>query len=152
MLAAMTSLIALAYAAHPAQPPFNADFYVAAITVIPVLYLALTIQGPTAARMIKAAADSDGKVPGSVTFLLLLVPMCVYMFGGFGEFVGIVALYNRRDYGWGFITLWALILLTVIAVVVPASAALREAATTTHPQGPSEAPPAAADPSREQGS
>jgi hypothetical protein len=32
-------------AAHSATRPFNADFYIMAATVIPVLYLAIAVQG-----------------------------------------------------------------------------------------------------------
>ena len=46
MLAAMTSLMAIAGSGPAAAPAFNADFYVAAATVIPVLYLAIAVQGP----------------------------------------------------------------------------------------------------------
>ena len=140
MLAAMTSLTMLADA-HTAVQPFNADFFVAAITVIPVLYLALTLQGPTTARMLKASVAMDDKAPEIVTFSVFAVPALVYILGGAGEFVGIVALYNRRDYGWGFVTLWALVVLTVVAVVVPAITAFREARDSARPENAGEAPP-----------
>src|SRR5262245_12931129 len=41
------SMTSLALAAHAAAPPFNANFYIVAATVIPVLFLALTFQGTT---------------------------------------------------------------------------------------------------------
>jgi hypothetical protein len=35
------------------DPSFNSDFYVTAATVIPVLYLALAVQGPALDEMIR---------------------------------------------------------------------------------------------------
>jgi hypothetical protein len=47
ILAAMTSLALLAHAAHAAPPAFNSTFYATAATVIPVLFLAIAVQGRT---------------------------------------------------------------------------------------------------------
>jgi hypothetical protein len=45
VLAAMSSLATLGHAAAPAPPAFNGLFYATAATIIPVLFLALAVQG-----------------------------------------------------------------------------------------------------------
>lgn len=123
----MTSLTELAQGAHTPAQPFNANFYIAAVTVIPVLYLALTVQGPTAVGLFKAAVASDGKSPQIVSFVLVAIPTFVYVLGGVGEFAGLSALYHQSENEWTFTTDWALVLLTLVAVVAPAITAIREA-------------------------
>ncbi len=57
----MTS-IALASTSNPA--PFNTNFYVVAATVIPVLFLAIAVQGRLQADMLQAAINERRRRPG----------------------------------------------------------------------------------------
>jgi hypothetical protein len=60
------SLIALAHAA-PAPPPFNATFYATAATIIPVLFLAIAVQGRAYDNLLKTlGALLRGAVTGPV--------------------------------------------------------------------------------------
>jgi len=54
MLAAMTSLASLAHGARAATPAFNGLFYATAATIIPVLFLAIAVQGPLYGDLLKA--------------------------------------------------------------------------------------------------
>jgi hypothetical protein len=62
MLAGMklATLALGAHAATPAPPPFNGLFYATVGTIIPVLYLALAVQGTTCADLLKTAARAFG--------------------------------------------------------------------------------------------
>jgi hypothetical protein len=51
----MTSLTALTHAAAPAAPAFNGLFYATAATIIPVLFLAIAVQGRGYENLMKAA-------------------------------------------------------------------------------------------------
>jgi hypothetical protein len=56
----MTSPTALA-AGHAAAPAFNADFYMTAATVIPVLFLAIAVQGSTYTDILRIAHDAGDR-------------------------------------------------------------------------------------------
>jgi hypothetical protein len=55
-----TATAALALATHHAAP-FNGLFYATAATIIPVLYLALAVQGRTYDALINAAKRADSR-------------------------------------------------------------------------------------------
>jgi hypothetical protein len=55
MLAAMSSLASLAHGARAAAPAFNGLFYATAATIIPVLFLAIAVQGPLYGDLLKAS-------------------------------------------------------------------------------------------------
>src|ERR1700722_6172982 len=61
MLADMTG-IALASTSNP--EPFNTNFYVVAATVIPVLFLAIAVQGRLQANMLDASVNERRRRPG----------------------------------------------------------------------------------------
>lgn len=52
----MTSLASLAHQASP--PAFNSAFYATAATVIPVLFLAIAVQGRSYENLLKASAGA----------------------------------------------------------------------------------------------
>ena len=125
MLAAMTSLAALAHAA-PAPPPFDGTYYATIATVIPVLFLAIAVQGHMLDDLIKAAADraarrrAQGRYPHEALLLLSLCGLTV-IYGGLGEIFALAALRHHHD---GFaqqnIAAPAAIALTIIAAAGPA--------------------------------
>jgi hypothetical protein len=88
---------------------FNADFYIAAATVIPILYLALTLQGSTFEELLTRWKTSLRKVPLSsvwgltvrlLAFLAFLIAGSIIILAGFvGEYASIVALYRRSATG-----------------------------------------------------
>jgi len=65
------SLTALAHAATPAPPPFNADFYLAAATILPVLFNAINVQPAYQAIAQKTSALTTGMSaqPAAIIFL-----------------------------------------------------------------------------------
>jgi hypothetical protein len=107
------SLITLARDA-PAGPPFNANFYIVTATVIPVLYLAIAVQGRGVEDLIKLsiraslrtvsdprpresglrqqAANSLAGIPAVIALLILLA-------GAGAEVLAIVALYQQHASG-----------------------------------------------------
>jgi hypothetical protein len=90
---------------------FNANFYVAAATVIPVLYLAITLQGSTfealMQRLKKALPESQPvgsskpslkTVARPVLTVLTMVIATVLIFGGIAaEFISFFALYQQKS-------------------------------------------------------
>jgi hypothetical protein len=62
MLAGMSSLASLAHTAHTAAPAFNGLFYATAATVIPVLFLALAVQGRGYKHLLVAMYVSDRRL------------------------------------------------------------------------------------------
>jgi hypothetical protein len=77
MLAGMSSLAPLAQAAAPAAPAFNSTFYATIATVIPVLFLALAIQGRIYEGLVKAMVTSARWAGGTVTMLLQLAAWAI---------------------------------------------------------------------------
>jgi hypothetical protein len=90
---------------------FNANFYVAAATVIPILYLAITLQGSTfedlMRRLRKALPENQPtgsrrtplkSIVSLALTVLITVIAVVLIFGGISaEFVSFVALYQQRS-------------------------------------------------------
>jgi hypothetical protein len=62
MLAAMSSLASLAHEARTAAPAFNGLFYATAATIIPVLFLAIAVQGPLYGDLLKASGAASIKL------------------------------------------------------------------------------------------
>jgi hypothetical protein len=95
----MTTLTTLAHTT-PALPPFNADFYIAAVTVIPVLFVAINLQ-----PVYRTLADNPTRrrkqnaTPGRAYDWLaawLGAGICLLQaLGILAEFVAIGALDNR---------------------------------------------------------
>jgi hypothetical protein len=118
---------------HAAAQPFNADFYVAAATVIPVLFLAAAITGkayPFLARVavvLRQQADEPpramnladvAKWLGALLGSWLSVLAIVY--SGAGEILALDVLYRRHATPpAGPAVLWSVIVLTAAVVAEP---------------------------------
>lgn len=116
---------------------FNADFYIVAATVIPVLFLAVTLQGPTYERILnswrvnaKKAAEADTSTNPLATLLVAAssyVAAIVILLMGFGsEADAILALYRRRSAtGLAFFVLFTIMTLMATVAFGPLAQFLR---------------------------
>ena len=137
MLAAMSSLASLAHAARAAAPPFNGLFYATAATIIPVLFLAIAVQGPLYGDLLKTSAATlrrfrehkAGSSPprlvlrlwiGSVLASGAAVAILIVTVGG--EIEALVSLNVQRAYGDPHAAIAAAVLLTAAAAIGPALA------------------------------
>jgi hypothetical protein len=107
----MSSLAKLAHAAVPAPPAFNGLFYATAATIIPVLFLALAVQGPAYQRVFRAGmvtfagVTADGRrrtvlartVNFVAAYLLATLISATLFAGAAGELIAIYALYQQHD-------------------------------------------------------
>jgi GNAT superfamily N-acetyltransferase len=115
---------------------FNSDFYVAAATVIPVLYLALGVQGSlltgVIARLNKSLRMMSRQRPDTplrqlglvcrvaVSYALMAVAILVVAAGVVGEGAALLALYHQKGGpGTGRLVLASLIALLVLTAVSP---------------------------------
>jgi hypothetical protein len=99
------SVTALTHAA-PA-PAFNGLFYTTAATIIPVLFLALAVQGNAYANLLKAFSDVSAH-PGHTwpwyrksaaiiaSGVLLPTAYLIVVFGAYSEVVAVYALYQQQ--------------------------------------------------------
>lgn len=86
---------------------FNADFYVTSATVIPVLFLAVAVQGRTyesVMRAARSAAKESGHGgwrrrfgPWAASQILQLIACGIMLAGGIGEFLALVVLYRGYE-------------------------------------------------------
>ena len=125
----MTSLAPLAHAAAP--PPFNGLFYATAATIIPVLFLAIAVQGSAYENLIKAMAvlfrhieDSGpryGKsVPWAAYFALFVVAAGILAYGIGSEIQALYALYQQQAESLtGQTVLIGVILLIIVTAAGP---------------------------------
>jgi hypothetical protein len=137
MLAAMSSLASLAHGARAADPAFNGLFYATAATIIPVLFLAIAVQGPLYGDLLKASdaalrrfrEHKAGSSPprlvlrlwiGSVLASGAAVAILIVTVGG--EIEALVSLNVERAYGDPHAAIAAAILLTAAAAIGPALA------------------------------
>jgi hypothetical protein len=140
MLAAMSSLAFLAHGARAAAPAFNGLFYATAATIIPVLFLAIAVQGPLYGDLLKAfdaalrrfREHKAGASPrrlvlrlwiGSVLASSAAVAILIVTVGG--EVEALVSLNVRRAYGDPHAAIAAAVLLTAAAAIGPALAFAR---------------------------
>jgi len=140
MLAAMSSLASLAHGAPAAAPAFNGLFYATAATIIPVLFLAIAVQGPLYGDLLKASAATlrrfrehkAGSSPrrlvlrlwtGSVLASSAAVAILIVTVGG--EIEALLSLNAQRAYGDPHAAIAAAILLTAAAAIGPALAFAR---------------------------
>ena len=98
----MTS-IALASTSNPA--PFNTNFYVVAATVIPVLFLAIAVQGRLQADMLEASVNERRRRPGLPWYPglppwihgIYMAVTCLCMLTGAGaEFLAVLFLWLQH--------------------------------------------------------
>jgi hypothetical protein len=105
---------------------FNADFYVTAATVIPVLFLALTLQGQTYESMTtralairKKANRQKARRWYGVDLVWVAATVIILYFAAFGELLAIWSLYNRSSIFGSIIgAFW--VVLTIVVVTAPA--------------------------------
>jgi hypothetical protein len=71
---------------------YPSDFYVTTATVIPVLYLAIAVQGPAYQNMLKAAHRTNLRSMLLIDAALLILAAAV-----FGEVIALVTLYSGSD-------------------------------------------------------
>jgi hypothetical protein len=137
MLAAMSSLASLAHEAHTVAPAFNGLFYATAATIIPVLFLAIAVQGPLYGDLLKASGATlrrfrehkAGASPrrlvlrlwiGSVLASSAAVAILIVTVGG--EIEALLSLNAERAYGDPHAAIAAAVLLTAAAAIGPALA------------------------------
>jgi hypothetical protein len=107
----MTSTTALAHAATTAPPPMTAAtiaFYATAATIIPVLYIAIAVQGPAYQNLISAMADIDRRRDSNpqgywrpilltaVSAVLFVAAVLILTYGVLSEIDAIYALYQQQ--------------------------------------------------------
>jgi hypothetical protein len=92
------------YAWHMHKDAFNADFFVAAATVIPVLFLALTLQGNTYEEIltywqkkVKETAENNRKLANIINWLIYTTAGFVLACGFIGEVYAMISLYYERS-------------------------------------------------------
>ena len=112
--------IIFATAGSPASPrpssgPFNADFYITAATVIPVLYLALAVQGSALEEMLTWAR---GHNPTVFTLAVIFAGAAV-LSSLLAEWTALHDIYRRQsDIGNGQLVLRSLALLLIAVAIV----------------------------------
>ena len=129
----MTTLAALAHAAATPPPAFNHDFYVTGGTVIPVLFLALTLQGRTFTDLMLANPAANLEFSAGALAVALAGPLlaaAITAAGSLGEILALQALYDgsastRTAEGLLGITIFLVLVVTTVAPVFNAWMALR---------------------------
>ncbi len=115
---------------------FNRDFYTTITTVIPVLYLALTVQGPLYSSMLRRAwsgllrKERDWELSlrllrVTISVGLIIAAVVILAAGLGGEILAIFALYNGSGAQAGPWVLLSVIALVVATAVGPFWAFLR---------------------------
>jgi formate hydrogenlyase subunit 3/multisubunit Na+/H+ antiporter MnhD subunit len=106
---------------------FNSDFYVTAATIIPVLYLALTLQSPAFDMILtwwkKFLVQESGTFRRAnkrfwVACFIVVAGVSVLINSLFGEIYTIQALYNRSNTGKASFILVSVIILTIAVIGV----------------------------------
>jgi hypothetical protein len=120
---------------HPA-PAFNGLFYATAATVIPVLFLAVGVQGPIFAQVIRAYQALAHPAPGEerpfrhavpvfalATNAVRILMVIVLVAAACGELLALISLYLQSDIaGTGLLVLLSVGFLTLAAGGAPAGA------------------------------
>jgi len=135
----MNSLMSSVQVEPAAAPPFNDMFYAAVVTVIPVLFLAIAIQGNLYTDLLKFGREAawvswrspDRPVLTKIANSLAgggarIVALFILAWGVVGEVSGLLALYWRRFPTLGLYSpIWAAVFLTVVAAGGPIAAGVR---------------------------
>jgi hypothetical protein len=103
---------------------FNADFYITCATVIPVLFIALVVQGGTYEDMLRTALEAAHRRPGrsrdaAAHQLLPSVAYLSLMAGVLGEVFALIALFNGT--ATGFEDRLVVLLMTIFLVIAVAA-------------------------------
>jgi hypothetical protein len=120
------------------QDTFNANFYIIASTIIPVLFLALVLQGSTYEqllanwlRMVKNAAKNSKLIAWALDFASYIIAIFVLLSGFLGELRATFALYDgRASASTGQFVLFSVIVLLVVATFGPAAGLVRTMSMT----------------------
>jgi hypothetical protein len=136
----MTSLATLSHQTTPTV--FNTDFYVTAATVIPVLFLALAVQGPALQNLLDGARAAEMRFYERVwkgdyrsswglsatTVIVLygghIIAGLILLLGVTGEITAIIALYVRHPVENGVTGTILTMAFLVVAVAVSPTVAL----------------------------
>lgn len=142
----MSSFALAAHATRAAAPPFNGLFYATAATVIPVLFLAVAVQGRMYEDLLKAGSDAFERGvsqvllwrqnPASVRSRQALGPFLtpyaatgiaaiVLTLGVIGETTALISLYVQHPAGSPQGVLAATVVLTIAAAAAPTLAVIR---------------------------
>jgi formate-dependent nitrite reductase membrane component NrfD len=138
----MNSLAPLAHTAAPA--PFNGLFYATAATIIPVLFLAVAVQGGTYQVLLNALLESDRRQPQATTRLrrwlaaartnTLLTFTLAILGAVVSETWAVIVLYIQKPVWWsGPIVLTGTIFLIAAIAIPPITALGRMARTNVEP-------------------
>jgi len=124
--------------AHHAAPAFNGLYYSTMAGVIPVLFLAIVLQGPTYQDLLQAAmrlAARGRESPRYPWAALALAGACMIgiVYAAAGEIGTIVALlYQRAIWATGGMTLTSASILTILAAAGPARQVARTIGQVIH--------------------
>jgi hypothetical protein len=86
---------------------FPSDFYVTCATVIPVLFLAVAVQGRAYEAMLRVVAENSRRSPGSwggllrdtaTSMFFIWFAWLIVLAGAFGEFYALLALYRESEF------------------------------------------------------
>ena len=128
----MSSLALLAHAAAPPPPAFNGLFYATAATVIPVLFLAIAVQGRTYENLVNAGTAADRRLSEATTWrrrtiayvsgsVLFVIAGLILVWGVLSEIIAVAALHQQQASGAaGFIVLIGTIFMVIAAAGPPA--------------------------------
>lgn len=125
--------LALAHAAAAAARPFNDIYYATIATVIPVLYLAVVVQGSAYENLLKIsnrgvermiASRHGGTVQQSIAGANaalgpVIIALLVILFGAAAEIQVLLSLFWRRDVGNRYLPVEVAIFLIVVAASGP---------------------------------
>jgi hypothetical protein len=113
----MTSLALLAHPASHAAPAFNGLFYATVATVIPVLFLALAVQGSTYRELVKSSQAGHLLAKWAAAGILL--------YGTMGEIWALLSLSAQRARGASGFVLLSVIFLVLATAAGPFVAYVR---------------------------
>jgi hypothetical protein len=124
----MSNLASLAHVASPATPAFNSSFYTTAATVIPVLFLAIAVQGRMYDDLLKAYVNAGRRLIRPTAAALLA--MLILFFGIIGESQALFILYRQNAAPLPDVALPTAIGLTILAGASPAIALVKSVSST----------------------
>jgi hypothetical protein len=143
----MNSLMSSVQVEPATAPPFNDMFYAAVVTVIPVLFLAIAVQGNLYTDLLKFGREAAWRSPDRPVLNRIansltgggarIVAMLILAYGVVGEISGLLILYWRRVPSTGFYVdpVWTAVFLTVIAAGGPLVAGVRSLQAPLQPSG-----------------
>jgi hypothetical protein len=95
---------------------FNADFYITCATVIPVLFIAVTLQGQVYEAVLREALKTRQMGAVAESRLLQQVAYFIWAPGAIGEVFAVLALYYGHNVGGSRLYVLLATLILVVAV------------------------------------